>query len=113
MAGDAPYPLVADWQLMSLKDLTLKIGSGSTPTGGERTYLPARHRAALIRSQNVLDRQSFRPLTHASMAQAAGMPLGSVGISLRRLAAAGLIRESKGSFRLGSGASASAAPSGF
>lgn len=61
--------------------------------------------------QNVLDRQSFRPLTHASMAQAAGMPLGSVGISLRRLAAAGLIRESKGSYRLGASAGASAAPS--
>jgi type I restriction enzyme, S subunit len=71
MAGDAPYPLVADWHLMPLGALTLKIGSGSTPTGGERTYLPARHRAALIRSQNVLDRRfSDDGLAFISEAQA-------------------------------------------
>lgn len=57
MAGNARYPLVADWQPRPLEALTLKIGSGSTPTGGERTYLPVRDRAALIRSQNVLDRR--------------------------------------------------------
>ena len=55
----------------------------------------------LAHLSSVLDRNSFRPLTHASIAQAARMPLGSVGISLRRLAAAGLIAESNGSYRLG------------
>ena len=50
--------------------------------------------------QGVLERQSFRPLTHASIAHAARMPVGSVGIALRRLAAAGLIAERKGSYRL-------------
>ena len=55
----------------------------------------------LAHLKGVLDRSSFRPLTHASIAQAAGMPLGSVGIALRRLAAAGLIRVSKGSYQLG------------
>lgn len=37
----------------SLKDITTKIGSGATPTGGERSYKS--EGISLIRSQNVLD----------------------------------------------------------
>lgn len=45
-----------NWSLVQLKDITLKIGSGATPRGGSRVYLPERENAALIRSQNVFDR---------------------------------------------------------
>lgn len=43
---------------MKLKELTTKIGSGATPTGGKHAYLGGS--TALIRSQNVLD-FSFSP----------------------------------------------------
>ena len=39
-----------------MKDITTKIRSGATPSGGESAYLPQRQRYALIRSQNVFDR---------------------------------------------------------
>jgi type I restriction enzyme S subunit len=42
--------------LVRLKDVVRKVGSGATPNGGEKVYLAARHRVALIRSQNVFDR---------------------------------------------------------
>lgn len=40
-----------------LANLTCKIGSGATPRGGESAYLPSRDKYALVRSQNVFDRQ--------------------------------------------------------
>jgi type I restriction enzyme S subunit len=40
------------WQL---KDISLKIGSGATPRGGEAAYLNQRINYAFVRSQNVLD----------------------------------------------------------
>ena len=64
----------------------------------------------LAHLKSVLERDSFKPLTHANIAQAAKMPVGSVGIALRRLAAAGLINESKGSYRLGSAEPAETQP---
>jgi type I restriction enzyme S subunit len=45
------------WKVVRLKEITKKIGSGATPTGGESVYLSSRHRFALIRSQNVYDRR--------------------------------------------------------
>ncbi len=51
--------------------------------------------------KTVLDRRSWKSLTHAVIAQGSGIPLGSVGLALRRLAAAGRLREgSKGAYRL-------------
>jgi type I restriction enzyme S subunit len=41
------------WHLCTLKDLTTKIGSGSTPRGGKEVYVD--EGIALIRSQNVYD----------------------------------------------------------
>ena len=38
---------------MQIKDVTSKIGSGATPTGGDKAYKPSG--ISLIRSQNVLD----------------------------------------------------------
>lgn len=49
----------------------------------------------------VLDRRSWKPYTQAVIGQEAGVALGSVGMSLRRLLAAGKIRErEKGRFKL-------------
>lgn len=51
--------------------------------------------------KQVLDRRSWKPYTQAVIAQEAGIALGSVGMALRRLLAAGAIREGqKGRFRL-------------
>ena len=45
-------PIPKGWRLVRLKDITKKIGSGTTPKGGESVYLTSRGRFALIRSQN-------------------------------------------------------------
>lgn len=51
--------------------------------------------------KTALDRRSWKSLTHATIAQGAGIPLGSVGLALRRVALAGRVREgSKGAYRL-------------
>ncbi|MDV2485534.1 restriction endonuclease subunit S [Acinetobacter towneri] len=44
---------MSEWQTYNLKDVTTKIGSGSTPTGGSGAYKA--EGISLIRSQNVLD----------------------------------------------------------
>ncbi len=41
------------WKTYKLKDITTKIGSGATPSGGKEAYLGGN--TALVRSQNVLD----------------------------------------------------------
>lgn len=46
-----------DWKIVHLRDITTKIGSGATPTGGQDTYLCYRENFALVRSQNVFDRR--------------------------------------------------------
>lgn len=43
------------WRWARLGGLTTKIGSGATPRGGEKAYLPQRHTYAIVRSQNVFD----------------------------------------------------------
>ena len=42
-----------EWKTYKFKDITTKIGSGATPSGGKESYLGGD--IALIRSQNVLD----------------------------------------------------------
>ncbi|MFX5424732.1 restriction endonuclease subunit S [Acinetobacter baumannii] len=44
---------MSEWHIYKLKDITTKIGSGSTPTGGSGAY--KEEGISLIRSQNVLD----------------------------------------------------------
>lgn len=44
---------MSKWQTYKLKDITTKIGSGATPTGGSGAYKT--EGISLIRSQNVLD----------------------------------------------------------
>ncbi len=46
---------MGEWKEYNLKDLTTKIGSGATPTGGDNSYKA--EGISLIRSQNVLDFQ--------------------------------------------------------
>ncbi|MEM7494873.1 MAG: restriction endonuclease subunit S [Myxococcota bacterium] len=43
---------MSEWKTVRMGDAALKIGSGATPKGGGRVYLPS-GRVALIRSQNV------------------------------------------------------------
>lgn len=51
---------------------------------------------------SVLDRRSWKALPHSVLAEGAGIPLGSVGLALRRAVAAGKLREgAKGFYRLG------------
>jgi type I restriction enzyme, S subunit len=57
MAGRSPILNPQDWKVVRLGQIALKIRSGATPTGGEDSYLPARERFALVRSQNVFDRR--------------------------------------------------------
>jgi hypothetical protein len=58
--------------------------------------------AVLAYLTQVLDRRSWKTLTQATIAEGAGIPLGSVGLAVRRVVAAGLVREGqKGSYRLG------------
>jgi hypothetical protein len=49
--------LANGWNLVKLKDVTTKIGSGATPRGGSSVYLSSRKNYALIRSQHVFDRR--------------------------------------------------------
>ena len=46
-------PIPVGWEISTLKNLTVKIGSGATPRGGSGVYLD--EGTALIRSQNVYD----------------------------------------------------------
>ena len=72
--------LPSGWDLVRLKDVTTKIGSGATPRGGEGAYLPVRDEYALIRSQNVFDRRfSSDGLAFISDSQAAELS----GVELR------------------------------
>ena len=46
---------MGEWKEYKLRDLTAKIGSGATPTGGDNSYKASG--ISLIRSQNILDFQ--------------------------------------------------------
>lgn len=57
MSTSSPILAPKSWPIVQLKDISLKIGSGATPRGGEETYLQTRSTFALVRSQNVFDRR--------------------------------------------------------
>ena len=51
--------------------------------------------------QSVLDRRSWKSLTQSAISRAAGIPLGSVGLAVRRLAVVGKLRTgTRGTYRL-------------
>lgn len=67
-----------------------------------RQRLSANDQKVLAYLKQVLDRRSWKPLTQVAIADGAGIPKGSVGLALRRVIDAGMVREGqKGSYRLG------------
>ncbi|HZV67879.1 MAG TPA: restriction endonuclease subunit S [Telluria sp.] len=70
----APLACPDSWRRIRLKDASRKIGSGATPTGGQKAYLERRTNYALVRSQNVFDRAfSENGLAFISDEQAEGL----------------------------------------
>ena len=67
-----------------------------------RERLSANDQKVLAYLKQVLDRRSWKPLTQVAIADGAGIPKGSVGLALRRVIDAGMVREGqKGNYRLG------------
>ncbi len=63
--------------------------------------LSANDEKVLAHLKTVLDRRSWTALSQAAIAQGAGIPTGSVGLAMRRVVAAGAVREKgKGTYRL-------------
>ena len=74
MRAEAPIEHDLRWPVVSLAEIAIKIGSGSTPKGGADAYLPSRARFALVRSQNVFDRRfNYDGLAFISDEQADGL----------------------------------------
>jgi type I restriction enzyme, S subunit len=74
MTHNVPIGHEPDCPVVSLGDITTKIGSGATPKGGASAYLPKRSGFALVRSQNVFDRQFDETgLAFISDSQATGL----------------------------------------
>lgn len=67
-----------------------------------RQRLSANDQKVLAYLKQVLDRRSWKPLTQVAIGDGAGIPKGSVGLALRRVIDAGMVREGqKGNYRLG------------
>ena len=72
--SSCPVPYPVTWDLVRLNQITKKIGSGATPTGGQAAYQADRSNFALVRSQNVFDRNfSESGLAFISDEQALGL----------------------------------------
>jgi len=70
--------------------------------GNQHLRLSANDEKVLAYLKQVLDRRSWKPLTQVAIAEGAGIPKGSVNLAVRRVIAAGMVREGqKGSYRLG------------
>lgn len=70
-------------------------------TASQPQRLSSNDEKVLAHLKKVLDRRSWVTLTQGTIAQGAGIPLGSVGLAMRRLVAAEAVRErGKGSYRL-------------
>ena len=73
----------------------------ATSTASPPRRVSANDEKVLAYLKTVLDRRSWKAFTHAAVAQGAGIPLGSVGLAIRRVIALGTVREGqKGSYRL-------------
>ncbi len=73
----------------------------STEPASQPLRLSANDKKVLAYLQQVLDRRSWKTFTQTTIAQGAGIPLGSVGLAMRRVIAAGAVCEGKkGSYRL-------------
>ena len=68
---------------------------------GPMTRMSGNDEAVLTYLKQVLDRRSWKTFTQAAIAEGSGIPRGSVGLAMRRVMAAGMVREGrKGSYRL-------------
>ncbi len=68
MFGD-PLLNPRKWEIKRLKDVTTKIGSGATPTGGQKAYHD--EGISLIRSMNIYDNDfAYKDLAHIDAEQA-------------------------------------------
>lgn len=73
----------------------------SKETTSQPQRLSSNDEKVLAHLKKVLDRRSWVALTQVAIAQGAGIPLGSVGLAMRRLVAAEQVRErGKGIYRL-------------
>lgn len=76
-----------------------KSGAVTPPTAAKR--LSPNAEKVLGYLKGALDRRSWKAVTHATISENAGIPLGSVGVSLNRLIVNNALRErDKGSYRL-------------
>jgi DNA-directed RNA polymerase specialized sigma24 family protein len=83
----------------SLKTKPLRKRTKETASQPQR--LSSNDEKVLAHLKKVLDRRSWVTLTQGTIAQGAGIPLGSVGLAMRRLVAAEAVRErGKGTYRL-------------
>lgn len=84
------------------KSLKKKVTANvTTEPANPHQRMSANDEKVLAHLKQVLDRRSWKTFTHAAVAQGAGIPLGSVGLAIRRVIAAGTVREGqKGSYRL-------------
>ncbi len=80
---------------------TKAVAKATTNTAIRAQRMSSNDQKVLAHLKQILDRRSWKTFTQAAIAQGAGIPLGSVGLAIRRVVAAGAVREGdKGSYRL-------------
>lgn len=80
------------------KKAAAKVTSGPSSQPRRMSANDEKVRAYL---NHVLDRRSWKAFTQATIAEGAGIPKGSVGLAMRRVIAAGMVREGQnGNYRL-------------
>jgi hypothetical protein len=80
---------------------TKPLRKWTNETASQSQRLSSNDEKVLAHLKKVLNRRSWVTLTQAAIAHGAGIPLGSVGLAMRRLVAAEVVRErGKGSYRL-------------
>ena len=53
-SSDRDFPKIpADWNIKKIKEITIKVGSGSTPEGGKENFKSSG--ISFLRSQNIYD----------------------------------------------------------
>lgn len=105
--GSARSHLVDD---AAVKDVTVKtkgvkkgpkLKVAKPKAAASPQTLAGNHAKVLDFLKTQINRKSWKPLTHATMAKGSGIPAGSVGASLARLKKDGLIiTDDKGAYRL-------------
>ncbi len=99
---DADNAIAQDVQIKqrALKKESRRAAPPASRKPGAKT-LSANDTQVLSYLQTVLDRRSWTRLTQAGMAAGAGIPLGSIGLALRRLISMGRVLEgAKGRYKL-------------